>query len=192
MLDGFEASYAMKYFADVWRSPDGINWERLPNTDFGIRSGHAAVVDESSGRIFIQGGRHGTHIQDSLNASHPNPEYFHLWSSVDGVNWVSENDTTFDGRYLPRTEHHLAMMDGDIYGFPGATSSNVHFHFAKSEHYTFWRRDPGQSWSVDSEGSDFSARYGYSMVNHDGKVWILGGDTGNNGLENDVWMGEIK
>lgn len=193
MLEDHDARYAPKYFNDVWRSVDGTHWERLPNTDFGIRAEHAATVDPYSGRIYLQGGRNGVIIQDSLNSSHPNPEWQWLWSSDDGINWIPENDTSeFEQKYLSRAEHHLVMMDETLFGFPGRNASNVHFHFAQADQYTFWRRDPGNLWSVDSQGSDFGARYGYSMVTHDDKVWILGGDTDLHGPENDVWYGEIN
>lgn len=193
MLENWNARYAMKYFSDVWRSTDGVSWERLPNNDFGIRSEHAAVVDPADGRIYIQGGRHGVIIQDSLNASHPNPEFFWLWSSDDGINWIPENDTAeFNQGYLNRAEHQLVMIEDQLFGFPGSTTSDVHFHFALGQYYTFWRRDPGNLWSEDSKGSDFGARYAYSMVKHDGKVWILGGNTDSKGPNNDVWYGEIN
>jgi hypothetical protein len=193
MLEGYDARYSMKYFNDVWRSSDGISWERLPNTDFGIRSEHAAVSDPVSGRIFLQGGRHGIMVQDSLNLKHPHPEFYWLWSSVDGVNWIPENDTAeFEQGYLLRAEHRLVLMDETLFSFPGRNHSNVHFLFADKGQYTFWRWDPGNLWSVDSEGSDFGARYGYSLVHHDGKVWVMGGDTSAHGPANDIWYGEIN
>ncbi len=192
-LEGFDARYSMKYFSDVWRSGNGIDWERLPNNDFGIRSEHAAAYDPASGRIFVQGGRHGIMVQDSLNLSHPHPEFFWLWSSADGISWIPENDTAeFEQGYLYRAEHQLLVMQEQLFGFPGRNASNVHFHFSNASEYTFWRRDPGNLWSVDSEGSDFGARYGYSMVKHEDKVWILGGDTNLHGPANDVWYGEIE
>lgn len=193
MLEGYEARYSMKYFSDVWRSADGISWERLPNNDFGYRSEHAAVADPSTGRIYVQGGRHGIMVVDSLNLTNPNEEYYWLWSSDDGVTWLPENDTAeFEQGYLFRSEHSLVFMDETLFGLPGRNASNVHFHFTRDQEYTFWRRDPGNLWSVDSRGSDFDARYGYSLVKHDGKVWILGGDTNTNGPDNDVWYGEIN
>jgi len=193
MLEGYDSRYSMKYFNDVWRSADGKVWERLPNTDFGIRSEHAAVADPLTGRIYVQGGRHGIMIQDSLNLTHPNEQFFWLWSSDDGINWIPENDTAeFEQEYLSRAEHKLVLMDEQLFGFPGRKTSNVHFGFASEDQYTFWRRDPGNLWSVDSKGSDFGARYGYGLVHHDGKVWVLGGDTQLHGPDNSVWYGEIN
>lgn len=193
MLEDHSAKYSMIYFNDVWRSADGITWESLPNNDFGIRSEHAAVSDPSTGRIYIQGGKHGVIFEGQENGTHPLPDWHWLWSSSDGINWVPENDTAeFEQGYLYRSEHHLVFQDDVLFGLPGKTNSNVHFHFAQSGHYTFWRRDPGNLWSVDSEGSDFDARYGYSTVLHNGKVWILGGDTNTHGPASDVWYGELN
>jgi hypothetical protein len=193
MLEEHNTRYSMVYFNDVWRTTDGIHWESLPNNDFGIRAEHAAVVDPVSGRIYIQGGRHGVIFEGENNGTHPLPDWQWLWSSTDGVNWIPENDTAeFEQSYLYRAEHHLVIQDGTLFGLPGRTDSNVHFHFARSRDYTFWRKDPGNLWTVDSEGSDFDGRYGYSTVLHNNRVWILGGDTNSGGPANDVWYGEIR
>lgn len=192
-LEGFNSTYSMKYFNDVWRSEDGITWEQLPNNDFGYRSEHAATVHPFTHRIYIQGGRHGKIVEGENNSSHPVPDFYWLWSSDDGINWTAENDTAeFYQGYLTRSEHHMVFMDEQLFGFPGKTTSNVHLVFGESSNYTFWRNDPGNLWSVDSEGSDFNSRYAYSIVEHDGKVWVMGGETGDHGPDNDVWAGEIK
>lgn len=192
-LEGFNSRYSMKYFNDVWRSTDGIRWEQLDNNDFGYRSEHAATVDPSTQRIYIQGGRHGVIVEGQENSSLPVPDYYWLWSSNDGVNWTAENDTAlFNQSYLSRAEHQMVFMDEQLFGFPGRSTSNIHLIFGESDNYTFWRLDPGNLWSVDSEGSDFNSRYAYSIVEHEGKVWVMGGETGDGGPDNDVWMGEIK
>ena len=192
-LQGVSSRYSMKYFNDVWRSVDGVDWEQLPANDFGYRSEHAAAVDPATQRIYIQGGRHGVIVEGEENSSHPVPDFYWLWSSADGISWTAENDTAeFYQGYLSRSEHQMVSMGEQLFGFPGKTNSNVHLTFGNSSHYTFWRHDPGNLWSVDSEGSDFNSRYSYSIVVHDGKVWVMGGETGDHGPDNDVWMGEIK
>jgi hypothetical protein len=151
------------------------------------------VVDPVNGRIYIQGGRHGVIFEGENNGTHPLPDWQWLWSSADGINWIPENDTAeFEQSYLYRAEHHLVIQDGTLFGLPGRTDSNVHFHFARSSEYTFWRKDPGNLWTVDSEGSDFDGRYGYCKVLHNNRVWILGGDTNSGGPSSDVWYGEIR
>lgn len=193
MLEDHHSRYSMIYFNDVWRTTDGINWESLSNNDFGIRTEHAATVDPVTNRIYIQGGRHGVIFEAENNDTHPLPNWQWLWSSIDGINWIPENDTAeFEQGYLYRAEHQMVIQDGILFGLPGRTDSNDHFHFTREQEYTFWRRDPGNLWTVDSKGTDFDARYGYGMVVIDNKVWILGGDTNKNGPNNDVWVGAIK
>ena len=191
--DSVDSRYSMKYFGDVWRSMDGRIWEALPNMDYGIRAEQAATVDPATGRIYVQGGRHGVLVQNELNDPHPHPNWQWLWSSDDGIVWTPENDTAeFEQSYLFRAGHEMVFMDGVLFGFPGRNSSNVHNLFSSPRHYSFWRKDPGNLWTIDSEGSDFGSRYGYSLVMHDNKVWVLGGESGSHGPSNDVWYGEIK
>ena len=191
-LENHSARYSMVYFSDVWRSADGSNWEQLGNNNFGIRSEHAATVDPATGRIYIQGGTHGVIFEGENNGTLPIPDWHWLWSSADGVNWMPENDTAeFEQGYLYRSGHSILVLDNSLFGFPGKTTSNVHFQFSRSQDYTFWRRDAGNLWTVDSEGSDFGARYGYGTVLFENKVWVLGGES-NSGPSNDVWYGEFN
>jgi hypothetical protein len=188
-LEDHNARYAMKYFNDVWRSRDGTSWERMDNNDFGMRAEHALAVDPETQRIYLQGGRHGEIVEAPENASHPVPDYQWLWHSDDGISWTPQNDTAeFDQGYLWRAKHQMVMLDGQLFGFPGRSSSNHHLTFRGG----FWRLDPGNLWSVDSEGSDFNLRFGYAMVVHGQNLWILGGETGDSGPDNDVWHGAIK
>ncbi|HER07904.1 MAG TPA: hypothetical protein ENO20_03245 [Bacteroides sp.] len=192
MLEDHNTRYSMMYFNDVWRSVNGITWERLPNDDFGIRSEHASTVDPATGRMYIQGGRHGVIFESEENGTHPLPDWQWLWSSDDGISWTPANDTAeFNQSPLWRAEHQIIYYGESLFGLPGKSNSNTHFHFSRKEDYTTWRLDPGNLWSVDSEGSDFGARYGYSVVIHEGRVWVLGGDTGAGGPANDVWCGQI-
>lgn len=192
MLEEHSARYSMIYFNDVWRSTDGIHWDSLPNTDYGRRSEHAVTVDPASGVIFLQGGRHGTIFEGVESGSHPLPDWHWLKSSDDGINWYTIKDTAaLEEDYLWRAEHHLVIRNSTLFSLPGKSSSNQHFHFARSRDYTIWRMDYPYLFSVDSEGSDFDARYGYSLVEHENKIWILGGDTNSGGPDNDVWYGEL-
>jgi hypothetical protein len=193
MMETGSARYAYQYFNDVWRSADGIHWEDLHSDNYGIRAGHAATVDPQTGRIYIQGGLHGVIFDGEGNSTVPIPNWSWLWSSADGQHWTAENDTAgFEQGYLSRTEHQMAFYKGTLYAFPGATNSNQHFHFALKEFVTMWKREPGNLWLVDSNGSDTDARYSYGLIEHDHKIWILGGDTNASGPANDVWVAEIK
>ena len=193
MLDDHNSRYSMVYFNDVWRSTNGVEWEKLNNNDYGIRSEHAATVDPATGRIFIQGGMHGVIYEGENYGSQPLENWHFLWSSLDGVTWEPEKDfSDFNQAYLWRAEHQMFMYNDVLFAMPGKSNSTEHFHFARSQDVTFWKRFDSEDWMLDSNGSDFDARYGYAVVQHDSKVWVLGGVTNSNGQENDVWYGEIE
>ncbi len=194
MLEDVESRYSMIYFNDVWRSSNGIDWDSLSISDnIGIRAQHGASVDPLTQRIFIQGGMHGVIYESDNYESYPSSSWRALWSSLDGVTWSHEQDISQVGfPYLERAEHSLVHFGGNLYSMPGKSISNVHFHFTRSSNISTWKREDGSIWSIDSEGTDIDARYAYASVVFDNKVWILGGDTDQNGPSNDVWYGELN
>lgn len=190
-LEDHSGFYANQYFNDVWRSTDGISWEALDNTDFGVRSDHAVTVDPSTGRIYMQGGRHGLIMEAPEAASNPNPEYNNLWTTDDGVTWNAEswNDTIVSISWFARADHQIVFYEGAVYGFPGQTQSLMHYLFGQPYYYGSWKFDDGL-WSVESEGCAIKPRHGYSSLLFDNKIWFLGGVTANKGQNNDVWTAE--
>ncbi len=193
MLENHSAIYAMRYFNDVWRSVDGVNWEKLDNNDFGIRSEAGAAVDPTTGKIFIQGGIHGVIFEAQDNFDHPIEDWQHLWTSIDGVNWIPENDTaTFDQSMFWRSDHNLLYYQNSLWALPGKTTSNKHYGFTSAGLYSIWRRDSNGVLEVDSYGCDIDARHGYATAILNDKIFILGGFTSSYGQSNDVWTGEIK
>ena len=193
MLENHAVKYSTIYFNDVWRSTDGIEWEKLANDDYGVRSEAAATADPATGKIYVQGGMYGVIFEGEEYGSQPLTDWHYLWSSEDGISWTPEKDfTDFDQGCLWRAGHGMVFYQGNLYTMPGKSNSNEHFHFARSQDVTFWKRYNEGDWSLDSHGSDFDGRYGYAVVEHKGQVWVLGGMTNGNGQANDVWMGEIK
>ena len=189
-LEGKGGTYAQEYFNDVWRSTNGITWTRLVNNDYGRRASHAAAVDPSTGTIYLQGGNHGMIFEAPYNASQPLEDYYHLWSSADGVNWTSTYDSIVPPSYLNRKEHEMVFYQDQLFTFPGGTTSSMHYSTANSNHYPIWAVD-GPNWFVDSPGTAIRGRHSYGAVVHDGKVWILGGFTSNYGQNNDVWSATL-
>lgn len=193
MLDDHSAQYAMKYFNDVWRSTDGISWEKLDNNDYGIRSEAAAAVDPNTGRIFMQGGVHGVIFEEGDSTTHPRDDWHWLWSSDDGENWVPENDTAMlDQGLLWRSDHKMIFYKDALWVLSGKTTSNVHYHLTNEDHYVIWKRQGEGLYAEDSYGVDIDPRHGYDAVVKDGKLFILGGFTSSYGQSNDVWTGMIN
>jgi hypothetical protein len=150
-------------------------------------------VDPATGTIYVQGGMHGIFLTDTTNSNQPIDNWHGLWSTNDGKHWTPYNKPDdFSGANLLRAEHQMAFYNHTLYTFPGKSNSSKHFHFALSEFVTMWKWEPGNLWSVDSNGSDTDARYSYGFVEYDHKIWILGGDTNKHGPSNDVWYAEIK
>ncbi|MFO7669657.1 MAG: hypothetical protein R6W31_08375 [Bacteroidales bacterium] len=186
MLEQADGVYSTHYFHDVWRSVNGMDWLRLDNNDFGQRSEHAACVDPSTGRIYLQGGIYSYQFDNEDLQNQPGPDYYHLWYSDDGITWETEDEFN-----LVRAGHPMCFYNNALWLFPGKDSKQYHLRFTEGDQYFTYTRPEGEGWSLDSEGSAFSARHSYAVVDFEGKIWVLGGETANNGPNNDVWSGII-
>lgn len=187
MLEDYSALYSMKYYNDIWRSQDGITWEKMECDDFGKRSELAAYFDPLSSKIYIHGGVHSVHIDNEDNYNHPVENYYCIWDSDDGENWNVDTSLV-----IQRAGHDLFLYKGYSWMFPGKTTSYKKFHMAWSNlHYTYRKQENGE-WILDSEGSAFNGRHSYARVIFNDKVYVMGGETGDMGLNNDVWCGEIN
>jgi len=189
-LENHNGTYAQEYFSDVWRSTDGTSWEKLENNNFGRRAGHAAAVDPNSGTIYVQGGMHGIIFEAEGNAAYPIPKWNWLWSSSDGVNWTADYNTAVDSSFLDRSEHQMIFFDNSLWVFPGSNTSTMHYSTGNPNTYPTWRLDGGDTWSIDSRGSDLKGRHSYGVALLNDKIWFLGGFTSFHGQNNDVWSAE--
>lgn len=187
MRENYSGLYSFKYYNDVWRSSDGISWEELSSTDFGERSEFAAFFDEESNRLYLHGGVHSTLIETEDNYNHPVENYEAIWYSDDGTTW--NTDTTL---MIWRAGHDVFKYSDHLWIFPGKTTSYKKFHMAWSNlHYTY-RKGTDDAWVLDSEGSAFNGRHSYVRLIFENKVYVMGGETGDKGPDNDVWVGTIN
>ncbi len=187
MLEQVEGVYSTHYFHDVWRSVNGRDWQKLDNNDFGQRGEHAACVDPSTGRIYLHGGIYSYQFDNEDLNNQPGPDYYHLWYSDDGITWETE-----DGFNLVRAGHSMVLFKNALWLLPGKDSKQNELRFSEPDLYYTYTRTEGEAWSLDSEGSAFSGRHSYATVEFDGKIWVLGGETSDNGPNNDVWSGSIS
>lgn len=191
LLENHNVKYASVYFNDVWRTTDGIQWEKLDNNDYGIRAEHAATVNPSTGRIYIQGGNHGLIFESDNNSTHPLPNWQYLWYTDDGIEWIPEaNQEIVEDKYLFRSGHQICWYKDKLWAFPGKTTSSEHYVFAEPNYIASWTYEELGQWYVDSEGTDIDSRHSYALVTFNNKTFILGGVTGSNAQSNDVWYAE--
>jgi hypothetical protein len=187
MLEHFVGHYSFQYFNDVWRSTDGVSWEKLDNDDYGMRSEHSAFTDPSTGRIYMHGGTYSLTFDNSELYNQPGEHYYEVWYSDDGIHWQS--DASFS---LRRAGHAFLMYQGSLWLFPGSAGTHYEHRFAEGDEYYTYSKGEGEEWALDSEGSAFSARQSYATVEFGGKIWVLGGETADNGPNNDVWCGRFR
>lgn len=187
MLENTEGGYSFLYFHDVWRSENGINWVKLANDDFGQRSEQAVCVDPSTGRIYMQGGTHGVTFDNDSLYNQPGQYYYDVWYSDDGINWLTDNSFS-----LVRAGHSMLIYDHSLWLFPGKDDNYRYLSYAEGDLYYTYRKEDGKSWALDSKGSAFNGRHSYSTIEFDDKIWVMGGETGDNGPNNDVWCGYIN
>lgn len=192
MSENVESRYGIKYFKDVWRSTDGINWNNIGITDIGIRAEHAMAVDEN-GTIYMQGGQHGV-IFEAVDSSDGNPirGYSDVWMSSDGQNWTNTTDSLIiEANFFSRTSHELVYYRDRIWGLPGKTNSLNHYTFTNPNQYGTWTIDVNGHLDIDSHGVAIDARHSYASLVWRDKIWVLGGNTNRNGPDNDIWVGNL-
>ena len=188
---GTPAYLGMTYFNDVWRSENGVDWEKLDTQDFGIRAEHSTTVDLLNGKMYMQGGTYGSWDANETHLDKPVYQWQDLWSSMDGIHWDAENDDEeFPQSYLYRTQHQIVHYEGYIWGFPGKNSTSVHYS-KNPDTYAIWKVDNKGNWTVDSKGPPFMPLYGYVLVRHDNRIFMLGGHTTDRGPSNEVWFGKF-
>lgn len=192
MTTDVEGRYGIQYFNDVWRSTDGVTWESVGVTDFGIRAEHAMTVDEN-GTIYMQGGQHGV-IFEAADSSGGEPvrDYAHVWKSTDGENWTNTMDSlVMNAGFFSRTSHEMVFYGDRVWALPGKTNSLNHYSFSDPGHFGSWTIDENDNFNIDSRGVAIDARHSYASVVWRDQIWVFGGNTNRNGQDNDIWAGSL-
>ncbi|MFA7109583.1 MAG: kelch repeat-containing protein [Sphaerochaetaceae bacterium] len=176
------------YYNDIWSSTDGENWSQVLSDVQKVILGKRAdmAVTSIGANIYIQGGY--------------TPDY--EIAQVDQNDWKkirifdTENKTITKGTNPGNSYHNRALMkmvpyDDELYLFSGVEVRRE-YNMDSNEVYSTWTyADDTNSWSLDSSGSGFGPRYGYTAEIFDGKIWILGGWS-YTGSRNDVWTAEVE
>jgi hypothetical protein len=93
--------------------------------------------------------------------------------------------------YNNRALMEMVPYDGKFYLFSGVEIRRE-YSMDNKEAYSTWTYDYiANTWLLDSNGSGFGPRHGYTAEFFEGKVWILGGWS-YTGPKNDVWTAEVE
>ncbi|NAS30986.1 hypothetical protein GTQ40_08405 [Flavobacteriaceae bacterium R38] len=154
-------------FNDVWRSYDGVNWEKVFDESYGPNAifGHEAIAFKGK-LIAVGGNAYG--------------EAASIRYSTNGMDW---NKITLDLEF----QHHSLFTDGkklwvtagitDEYnnGFPVATN-------------TVWYTKNGLDWFETSTTKKFPERLHHTSLYYNNRFWIINGFNYPDTYYNDVWV----
>jgi len=151
------------FVADVWHSPDGVNWTSATgNAPWIARRAFAAAA--FSGKLWVLGG-------ESVSDGRKND----VWWSDDGVLW---QEATACAPWTPRNNLNCVVFDGKLWvmgGFDGTHRNDV-----------WWSAD-GASWTRAMSEHEWSPRYGHASAVLNSRIWVLGGIDSEDTRLNDVW-----
>ena len=158
---------------DVWKSPDGLHWEKV------IDEAPWEKSDLPLGLVFKDrmwhiGGR-------SLPGTECSNE---VWASTDGANW---DMVTPHAQWSPRLGSAGIVFDGRMWLFGGTAS----FYESNTDtlHNDIWSSADGIEWTSHSAHAPWNPRAYAKAVELDGRIWLIGGGSWGNVKvpRNDVW-----
>ena len=155
------------YERDVWWSVDGNSWLVATNTAAWTgRYEHQAAG--YGARLYVSGGEDNNGIKTEL------------MYSVNGKDWLDDGVIGGVG-WQARTQHQVVEHQGNLYILGGKRGS------IGGNNYTddVWSTD-GNSWQQRTSSAGWTAKQGYQVVSHQGRLYKLGGANGNTRTSN-VW-----
>ncbi len=158
--------YTLNKLADVWHSPDGMNWaEATEDAGWCPRMLHGGAVFKK--RIWVLGGySDGPNLND-------------VWSSEDGVTWTRVVEhAPWSGRY----GHGIAVFRKRLWVIGGDDFDDGYDDV--------WYSEDGAVWTQAEGSAPWSPRWGHAVAVFGDRLWILGGRCSVNTAPsylNDVW-----
>ncbi len=155
-----------KYYNDIWKSADGINWT-LEKESSNLPPMRSMSIVPFKGRIFLMGGW-GPTIGYNKN----------IWTSEDGKSWKKEDKGPEFGA---REGGRMLVSKGKMYVF-GGVNYEQHKRFND-----VWVSENGFDWEVLTESAPWHSRWDHDVAYFNNKFVLYGGmDTGDVGF-NDLW-----
>ncbi|WP_157954304.1 hypothetical protein [Saccharospirillum mangrovi] len=104
-----------------------------------------------------------------------------IWSSGDGVAWVEE---VAEADFGVRNNGSLVVFDD---GLRGERLWVVGAYNKTTFENEVWSSPDGRHWQRETDAPGFSARWGFSVVAFNTRLWLLGGADAQNTLLKEVW-----
>ena len=162
-----------RFYRDVWKSSDGVNWEQLLPEEScwpprGMIGGSTIFQD----RIWILGG--GTYD----TPKNPRRKFFNdVWSSEDGISWQHHPDAPWE----PRQYHDVAVFDDRLWVMEGCYNANGNDCLPCNRNDAWFSSD-GTTWH-EIPDTPWKLRHSASVFVYDNALWMVAG----NNMESDVW-----
>lgn len=162
--DGYQSDAVCCGFNDLWRSSNGIHWERIFDKSYGPNMvvGHQTTLFK--GNLVIVGGNfHGSASDISF--------------SSDGEMWVNGN--------IPQefVYHGLVIPGDDRMWTTAGKLKNLSLNPTNHIYYS----SNGSDWHQASTSTSFEAREHHTSVFYDNKIWVINGQNSSGEDLSDVW-----
>lgn len=173
--------------ADVWSSPDGINWtEETSAAPFGRR--YTPYVAPFKGRLWVMGGlswidRDGKSVWPGVRA------FDDVWSSEDGREWKLELEhAPWAARGLI---HGFAVLRDRLYIMGGGVKSGIgagRGTDTTAEYSDVWYTTDGRDWVRLLDRAPWSARTHFTVTSTPLYIYVTDGSVrSQQKMSNDVW-----
>ena len=161
---------------DIWKSTDGVSWELVtaaagwdPRGSFGCaaRGGNLVVVG-------------GAHFDEQGFQLYNN---WDVWISADGESWERGPESV-----APRDTPAMISYAGQLWLAGGFSNFGDEFSDEVFLNDVYTSLD-GLHWHQVVESAPWEARRGHSLIGHDNKLWLIGGE-GSTSISyriGDVW-----
>jgi Kelch motif len=152
---------------DVWRSTDGIRWEKaLEHAPWAARAFHCVVVHQ--GRIYLIGGGDW----DSLIGMND------VWSSADAINWRQHPNAPWE----PRIWHTCTNYNNRLLVIGGRTFDPI------NTVGDIWSTLDGDNWAISNAPITPSPRHAAYSAVYKNRLWLMGGSYVEGYLPSDVYQ----
>lgn len=150
------------------------NWEKISESSIGTRRLHRCVY--ANGYIYLTGGLNGS------------TTYGDVWRSSNGIAWLRINEAA---EWTARCAHRVVYFGGKFLLVGGSTWNGSVTTYYKD----VWSSVDGVIWELVTDSPGWGPRHEFTLTEHDGKLWMVGGfgrpiGYGFDTFFNDVWYTE--